>query len=308
MVGGVVATGFGLWFARDTIHWMFDRERCREMLTFSVPLVPSGIGVMLSLYVDRFAIIHFLTMADLGVYGVAFRISSIVAIAVAVVQPSVAPLIYRYFDQPDTPRQIARMLQWFLAMALPLTLFVGVFSRELIGLAAPPSYAAAAPLVFVLSTSLLVGSLSNFSPGLWIAKRTSTIAFVSIGSGVLNLLLNFVLLPRVGLIGSALATAISATLGCLLHVMLGQRCYRVPFRWPSIALASAVATAGAISGATALGRLSPEIAVLARAALFVMLSAVIVTVLIGRKELRLVRRHLIALARRNNADRFVEST
>jgi O-antigen/teichoic acid export membrane protein len=305
LVGGVVASGLGLWFARDTIHWVFDRERCREMLAFSMPLVPSGLGVMLSLYVDRFAIIRLLSVADLGVYGVAFRISSIVAIAVASFQSSVAPLIYRHFDKPETPQQIARMLQWFLALALPLVLFVGIFSGELVGLAAPPSYAAAASLVFILSTSLLVGSLYNFSPGLWIAKRTSAVALVSIGSGVLNLLLNFVLIPRVGLVGAAVATAMSATIGCVLHFVLGQRCYRVPFRWSSIASASGIAIAGAVTAATALARLSLEMAVVAKATMFVALTTVIVTVLVGRQELRLVRRRVIALARGDSADHFV---
>src|SRR5687768_11473220 len=55
-VAGVLAASLGLWYSRRSIALVFDRQRWREMLWFSAPLVPSGLGVMLTTYVDRYAI------------------------------------------------------------------------------------------------------------------------------------------------------------------------------------------------------------------------------------------------------------
>ena len=39
------------------------------MLRFSLPLVPSGIAVFVTLYIDRLMIAHFMTVADVGLFG-----------------------------------------------------------------------------------------------------------------------------------------------------------------------------------------------------------------------------------------------
>ena len=48
----------------------------KEMLRFSWPLVPSGIGIFISMYTDRLVIKEMLSLHELGVYGIAFRFAS----------------------------------------------------------------------------------------------------------------------------------------------------------------------------------------------------------------------------------------
>ena len=290
---GLIAISLGLWFARDTIAPVFDRCRWVEMLAFSAPLVPSGLGVLLTTYVDRYAIVRLLSLEDLGFYGVAFRLASIVGVALAGVVSAAAPLMYQHHHEPGTPAQIARMFQWFLALALPLVLLLALFAPELVRVVAPEEYARSARVVFALSAAILVASCYNFAPGLWIAKRTGWIAIIGLASGALNLALNFALIPRLGLIGAGVSTLTSASLACLAHFAASQRFYPVPFRWSRLAGAALlVGVTGAMFAAGAPSWLPGTIDVAARGAMWVIVSALSAALLIGMDDVQMVTQRL----------------
>ena len=286
-VAGVIAVGLGLWLARDTIAPTFDRQRMQEMLMFSAPLVPSGLGIMLTTYVDRYAIVRLLSLEELGFYGVAFRLASIVGVALAGVVSAVAPLMYQHHHDPGTPAQVARMFQWFLALALPLVLFLALFAPELVRLVAPAEYVPATHVVFVLSAAILTASCYNFAPGLWIAKRTGWVALIGVSSGAINLALNLMLIPRLGLIGAALSTLTSAALACIAHFVSSQRFYPVPFRWSRLA-AAAIIVGG--TGAVFTGGAPVDLPV--RAVTWLIVSAVTAAMLIGAHDVRLATHRL----------------
>lgn len=295
---GVVSAAVGLWFARDTVAPTFDYARWRQMLAFSLPLVPSSLGVMLTTYVDRYAIVRLLSLEELGYYSVAFRLASIVGVALAGFLSAVAPLVYQHHDRPGAPAQLARMFQWFLALAMPLVLFLGVFARDLVPIVASSAFLPATPLVFVLGTAMLLASCYTFSPGLLIAKRTGWVAVIGFATGGTNLILNFTLVPQFGLIGAAWSSALSAALGGACHFVFGQRYYPVPFHWGRVATAAAVVAAtGFALSAASLGW--PGAASMpVRAVAWVAISLVTMAVLIGSQDRSLLRQHVMARVRR----------
>jgi O-antigen/teichoic acid export membrane protein len=79
-----------------------------------------------------------------------------------------------------------------------------------------------------------------FAPGLGLAKRTRTIAVLNVAAAVLNTALNFLLIPRLGLMGAAVATLIGSIFTAVAYVILGSRHYRVPHAWPGLLGAAGV--------------------------------------------------------------------
>lgn len=247
--GGLAGLAGAAWAARHVILSRVEMHRVREMLAFSVPLVPSGLGVMLTLYLDRLMIASLLTFDSLGIYGVGFRIASVVTLAVAGVQMAITPLVYQYYDRPGTAAEIARLFRWFLAGALSLVGGLALFSPELVALAGGREYAGAQPVVFLLALGSLLASLNMFAPGLWIAKRTTLVAAINLGAAALALALNVLLIPAAGIRGAATAGILSAGTAFFLYLRLGHRHYAVPFDWGRCALAFAmVCAAYALSG------------------------------------------------------------
>jgi O-antigen/teichoic acid export membrane protein len=243
IAGAVLGSGVAWWFARSSYAWRFSIERCAEMLQFSLPLVPSSIAVFLSMYVDRICIREMLTLDDLGVYGIAFRFASVMSLLLLGFQGSLMPLVYQHHAQPSTPRDLSRIFRGFLLLAVPAVAGVSLFAREIVTLFTTPAYAAAAMVIPPLAGAALLSNMYIFAPGAAIAKRTGLIAAVNVGAAVINLGLNLLLIPRMGISGAALATLVSAAAGFSAYMAIGQRLYPVPHSWQMVGGAAAVGAA-----------------------------------------------------------------
>ena len=244
LLGNCVGLALAVHFSRKRFRLAFDWARLQEMLAFSLPLVPSSIGVLVTLYVDRFAIKEFMTLADVGVFGVGYRLAAVLGLVVGSFQRALTPLIYTHYRNPDTPAQLARIFRYFMVLALLMVLGVGLFAGEIMRVFAAPEYQAAAQVVPLLAAAVVVSNMYIFAPGLDIAKRTGVIALINVGGAGLTAGLNYLLVPLWGLQGAAFATCLSATAVFSAYMTFSQRLYRVPHVW--LPLGAAVSAAVAV--------------------------------------------------------------
>jgi O-antigen/teichoic acid export membrane protein len=240
LVGYTVGAVFSYCFARESYGLIFNRVSLKKMLAFSIPLVPSSIGVFLAVYIDRIAIKELMTIADVGLYGIAYRISSLVGLIIAGVQSSLTPLIYNQYEEAGTPAEIARIFRYFLWGAFLFFLGLSLFARELLLIFTTPQFYGAYIIVPILVPAVLLAGMYVFAPGLAIAKRTKSIAVISISAAFLNTVLNFTLIPYLGIRGAAIATLVGAAMQFSLYVWLGNKYYPIPYDWKRYARALSV--------------------------------------------------------------------
>lgn len=291
--GYLIGAVLTLWFARSDFRLTFSAEKCKRMLRFSLPLVPSSIAVFVAGYIDRIAIKELMDVKDVGIYGVGYRLASPVALLTAGFQTAITPLVIANYKDPATRETIARIFRYFLVVAMLACVGVSVFAREVIAIFATPAYAGAAPLVALLAPALLLPTMYVFAPGLFIAEKTKMQGLVVVLSAVLNTILNFALIPFLGTAGSALATFVSSLIAFAIFMALSQREYHVPHHWNTIYLATAgcivtvaVAALVPVSGLRDYRGIGLHAAIAAAALLWIPL------LLLGSDELRLIGRKL----------------
>jgi O-antigen/teichoic acid export membrane protein len=231
IAGSLCGVIYALLINRGVYRLRFDASRLRAMLGFSAPLVLSSVGIWAVLYVDRISINSLLGAESVGIYAVAYRVATVISVLTTGFQNALTPLVYQHHAEPETPFALARIFTRFVAASLMVLLGLSLFSREIVSRIAPSEYAQAAPLIAPLTASMLCSGVYVFAVGLGLAKRTGVLAMVNLMSAVLNLGLNLWLIPQLGLIGSALATLVSAMLGSALQFVLGHRFYPVPYPW-----------------------------------------------------------------------------
>lgn len=248
-VEGVFISGFiaslisillGAFWTREDFDLTFNFQKLGEMLRFSIPLVPSGIGVFVYLYIDRLTINHFMTMTDVGLFGVGYRIASIVSFLMFGFQTALTPLIYNHYRNPNTPSQLARLFRYFAAAALLLTIGLSLYAREILAIMTTPQYVPAWSVVPLLVPASIFSALYIFAPGLAIAKKTAAIAFINIMGATVNTALNFLMIPLIGIEGAALATLTSSVIVFCVYMYFSQRSYHVPHVWGRLLAASLI--------------------------------------------------------------------
>jgi O-antigen/teichoic acid export membrane protein len=241
LLGALAAAFVVFGLSRDAYALRFDRRKLSTMLAFSLPLVPSSIGVFLNGFADRLVLQHTRSLTDVGIYGVAFRIATVVTLLLAGFQGAATPLILARRDHPETPDELERIFRLFCAVALIAFLVVSLFADVEVRVLASAAYARADVLVPYLFMSALLFGVYIFAPGLSIAKRTGAFAMVSVSAGLLNLGLALALVPPLGIRGAGLATVASSAWFFLLTMFFSQRHYPVGHGWMRIGAALAVA-------------------------------------------------------------------
>jgi O-antigen/teichoic acid export membrane protein len=196
------------------------------MMTFSLPILPASlIGYMSTNYLDAFFIAHYLSGADLGVYAVAYLLSGSALqfplLAGLLLMPLFVTLGVSGRDQRITS---------FVSSTLPsLTLlwvttcaaiaFVGGY---LVPIVFGDSFSGAAGLLWpLMAAAAIAGPVQMAYNPIAHARSATYITMVaSIAAALTNVTLNFLLIPRFGLIGCAWAT----TAAYAIHVII-QICW-----------------------------------------------------------------------------------
>ena len=240
ITGGIFAIIIGFYFTRKSYSFTFSRKILKELLSFSLPLVISSAALFFANYVDRFAIKKLMTLTDLGIYAVGFRISYLVMLVMIGFQGALTPLIYKHYKEEETPRKLALLFRYFIVLSILIFSVLILFSSELINLMANKEYIGAIQVIPFLVLSVLFNKMYIFFPGLGIRKKTIIIAIINIGSAALNLILNFVLIPFWGISGAAIATCISAFSYLVVYVIFSQKYYSIPYETKKIITSSLI--------------------------------------------------------------------
>lgn len=248
MVAAVVATTLSIAFARAYIGPRFDGAFLKRMLAFSAPLAPASIAALAIGFVDRFLILKLMGVEANGLYSAAFRIGSLVLLAVAGAQSAVTPLIWSRYRDPDAPARIEPILRAYAFGALSLLLGLALFAQPIALLLTGPDFQACYPYALPLAASLTIISLTPFAPGLHLTNKTHLFALINIAGAGLSALLCYFLIGRFGLTGAAMGTLIASTVSVSSLFVISQRFYPIPYRWGTLCAALAVATVFGLVG------------------------------------------------------------
>ncbi len=284
IIGTISGSFLGLWYLRKTFKFWFDIPRLKMMLTFSIPLVPSSIAVFVSIYIDRLMINHYLSLEEVGLYGIGFRLANISTLALVGFQTALIPLVYKHYRDPDTPHQLEMIFRFFLAVILIIFLVLALFADTVLSIFTTPAYYPAKDLVPFLVPAILLSQMYIFAPGIGIAKKTHLYIGINIGGACLNTFFNWLLIPSLGYTGAGIATMLGYACVFGTHMLYSQKLYYVPHNWKAIT--SAVLMAVILIALGLHVHLSPVGNLLVRGFLIIMMIvALMISGVLKREEL-----------------------
>lgn len=228
IAGFLGSTTFGLYMLRKTYLLSFKKSLLKEMLVYSAPLVPSGIAVFLTNYLDRIMINGYLSIEEVGLYGIAFRLAGLTSLLLIGIRSALMPLIFNNYEKEQTKRDIEILFRYFSVGALLFFAALSLFSKEILQVFTTEAYYESYRYVPILILGILFSQSYIFMPGASIAKKTKYFLYINLGAAALNIGLNLLLIPSLGLYGVAIATMSSHFMTFVLHYLVSQRFYRVP--------------------------------------------------------------------------------
>lgn len=207
----LIASGFGmivaLGFTWRYIGLGLSCEWLKRMLAFGLPLVPGALALWVLGSSNRLILARDSSLSEIGVLGVATRLSTIIVFALSAFEIAWGPFAYSLIGHVDVAKKTySKVLKYFFLVACLATAAVSLFAREGISILATPAYEAAAPLVPWLSFSSVawIGAYI-VGMGYGIAKKSYHGSIAVLVGAVVTTALNFLLIPTWTIMGAVVA-------------------------------------------------------------------------------------------------------
>jgi O-antigen/teichoic acid export membrane protein len=209
---------------RSPFAWTVSLARARNLLSFSWPLIVSGVFNAVNLRIDQLMLGNMRGVESVGSYAAAARLSEVWYFVPLAIATSVFPALIasREEGKPAYQRRVQRLMDLMVWLSLPIAILVAVASGLIINVLYGARYADAAPMLAVhvwAGPFVFMGALLSK----WlIAENLLKFSFVRHGVGaVVNVVANLLLIPVLGGLGAAIATLISyataSYLACFLY-------------------------------------------------------------------------------------------
>ncbi|MBK8252329.1 MAG: polysaccharide biosynthesis protein [Polyangiaceae bacterium] len=195
-----------------------DRATMRRAMAYAVPLLPSLLSFWILDRSDRFLIGRFLGPTEVGIYSASYALGGLVLQAQAPFQMTLFPKVAQLWDtdRATAKRYIELSNKFFLTLAIPFTAACGVVAPALLDKLGNAEIAAQSAILTVLISAgvSLWGVTITQSQILHGARSTGIQGMTSLVAAAVNVVINVVLLPRIGVVGAAVATLAAYGLQC----------------------------------------------------------------------------------------------
>ncbi|QQG38485.1 MAG: flippase [Candidatus Woesearchaeota archaeon] len=197
----------------------------KELVNFSWPLVLTLVSGLIISYIDTFMLGYFKTASEVGIYNVALPTSALLLILPAALFVNMLSAMTNLYAQKklnELKKVYNTVVRWLFLINFPIFLFIIFFSEGIITSLFGKEYLSANLALIVLSLGYLFHSLISYPniSVLEVFKRTKTILLINVIITVLNIIINYLLIPEYGIIGAAIGTGGSFILGAILFFLI----------------------------------------------------------------------------------------
>lgn len=226
-IGGLLAAGVLMSFIwingiRKYFITTFNKKHIHYILKFSVPLIPYALSGIIIEQFSKISLAKEVNLSQAGFYSLALTISGIVSIITAVTHQAWAPYYFQYMNAKDFDSHDSDIIRIFNITILS-GIFVSFFGLEIGNFLANKAFISSLYLIpyFVygyIFHQLAYVYMRNFS----FVYKTYYSSIVVIASGLFNVLLNLLLIPKFGQLGAACAFSISYFTMCFFSLLINK--------------------------------------------------------------------------------------
>ena len=266
---GLVAT------QRRRLSLRFDAGLMKRLLRFGLPTMPAEASLYLLNFVDRIIIVRYAGLAEAGLYSLAVKFAQAVNVLVRGFQLAWPPLAYSIRDDEEARRAYATVVTLFVAGCSFVVVGIWLFARWIVRALAAPEFFASYEAVGLISAAVTLYAL--YMVMVVILGRTGRTEFnlpAALAALAVNVVLNLILVPAMGIVGAALALVVSYLMVIALMYFFTQRLFPVPYQWGRLARV-VLAAAVLVGGGEAFVPTSGAVGFLLRAVLFAAYPAVL---------------------------------
>lgn len=205
------------------IPFRLDLTLMRDMLSYSIPMVPTLLAWAINISIDKYMIIGYIGLSDSGIYSVAHKIPTIFTTVMSIFTQAWQISAITNYGSDDESRYHTVIYSGLNIISVIGCLFVILLCKWFAAFLFAKEFFIAWRYVPLLTVSAMFASHGGFLASSFRAAKKTKSLFGSVLLGsVLNIGLNWTLIPEYGALGATIATSISFTVIWFVRFVLSQ--------------------------------------------------------------------------------------
>jgi O-antigen/teichoic acid export membrane protein len=218
----------------------------KKYFVYSLPLIPYSILISINQLGDRYFIVHFLGIEDAGIYSFSYSLIG----TSFIVYTSIAYVIYPYISRMWTNNEMAKVKETleigqdiFLYIAIPITFLLIYLYPDIVRIIAGKDFIIERSLVLLIAIGhVFFGIYSIYGYVIDLSQKTFLFLKVMMVSAFLNIGLNIILIPIMGIQGAALSTFFTYLVQVVAVQMIVKKisCFKLKIDYKLVAICCAI--------------------------------------------------------------------
>ena len=221
------------------LNWQFDVTLWKKMIRYGSPILIAGIAFAINEHFDKILLEWMdIDLAKIGAYSACYKIGMFMVLFRTAYTLGIEPFFFSHAKNENAPQTYAEITKYFVIFGSFISLGIIVFADILkLAIVPNPIYWDAMIIVpLIVIANFFLGIYTNLSVWYKLIDKTKIGAYISIVGAIVTLLLNFLLIPVLGYVGSAIATIFAYGIMMLISYFLGQKKYPIPYDKKRISL------------------------------------------------------------------------
>ena len=201
-----------------------NKDVAKEMLRYCLPLIPASIAWWITNVSDRYLVAYFCGDTVNGIYDISYKLPSIINVFATIFLEAWQISAVKESGEKHTSRFFTNVFKAYQSVVFIGGAGIILLAKPLISLLADEAYFEAWTFVPVLIMATIYACFSTFMTSIYMVEKRGSLNLLTMMAGaVTNVVLNLLLIPKLGAQGAAIATFISYVLVFVLRAVNSRK-------------------------------------------------------------------------------------
>lgn len=225
----VIVVSFSF-YTRKKYNYKFNWQWAKKLLKFGFPLVWAGLAVWVYSSSDRWFLLYFRNLNEIGYYSIGNTFSQPIGLISMAVQMSFGVLflsVYNEEKDSDKPRSkimLRKSLFLFIVITTLLSIFLSLYAYEIVRFVATKKFIEGIIVIPVLCFAGILAQMVQMVPvGISLSEKTWHYTWILIVVAIFNVVINLIMVPLWGFFGAAFTLLIAYLVYLVLSDIISKR-------------------------------------------------------------------------------------
>ena len=205
---------------RDLLKGKINKILLHDLIVYSIPMIANGIAWWVITASDRFILQYFKGEASVGIYSVASKIPTLISTFSGVFMQAWIISAVTEFDEEREKQFYSKVFhKYYVAMFVAATCLISVV-RIFMRFYVSPDFQIAWKYTPLLISGAIYSGMFGFYAGIYAAaKNSKNVTITTIIGAIINIVLNCILIPYIGIQGAVIATYIAWMITTMIRII-----------------------------------------------------------------------------------------